>query len=266
MLYQTIDPYTEEVVETFPSHTDAELESIIAKAEKTYATDWSVRPLASRKAVLKKAASILRRKSTNSPNLSRSRWVSCSARQRVRPHLAQTSSNTMRTTRKFLAPERLPVKDGEAVIENAPLGVLFCIEPWNYPYYQLARVAGPNLMLGNTVISKHAPNVPQCAQAFAKLFLDAGAQSVWTNVFITNEQSAKVITDTQIKGVALTGSERAGSAVASRRVRHLKKSAGCWNSAAAVGFHCLGRCRSRCRRQVGRGWAHAKHRPSLRCS
>ena len=111
------------------------------------------------------------------------------------------------------------------MIENAPLGVLFCIEPWNYPYYQLARVAGPNLMLGNTVISKHAPNVPQCALAFEKLFLDAGAPvGTWTNVFITNEQSAKVIADSRIRGVALTGSERAGSAVASEAGQALKKS------------------------------------------
>ncbi len=111
------------------------------------------------------------------------------------------------------------------MIENAPLGVLFCIEPWNYPYYQLARVAGPNLMLGNTIISKHAPNVPQCAMAFEKLFLDAGAPAgTWTNVFISNEQSAKVIADSRIRGVALTGSERAGSAVASEAGQALKKS------------------------------------------
>jgi succinate-semialdehyde dehydrogenase/glutarate-semialdehyde dehydrogenase len=126
---------------------------------------------------------------------------------------------------KFLAPEKLPVKKGEAVIVSAPLGVLFCIEPWNYPYYQLARVAGPNLMLGNTIITKHAPNVPQCALAFEKLFLDAGAPvGTWTNVFITNEQSAKVIANTRIRGVALTGSERAGSAVASEAGQALKKS------------------------------------------
>jgi succinate-semialdehyde dehydrogenase/glutarate-semialdehyde dehydrogenase len=103
--------------------------------------------------------------------------------------------------------------------------VLFCIEPWNFPYYQLARVAGPNLMLGNTVICKHAPNVPQCALAFEQLFLDAGAPAgMWTNVFITNEQSAKVIADSRIRGVALTGSERAGSAVASEAGQALKKS------------------------------------------
>ena len=90
---------------------------------------------------------------------------------------------------KFLAPEKLEVDEGEAFIEHAPLGVLFCVEPWNFPYYQLARVAGPNLMAGNTLVVKHAPNVPQCALAFEKLFLDAGAPvGAYTNVFISNEQ------------------------------------------------------------------------------
>jgi succinate-semialdehyde dehydrogenase/glutarate-semialdehyde dehydrogenase len=78
---------------------------------------------------------------------------------------------------RFLAPEKLEVAEGEAFLENEPLGVLFCIEPWNFPYYQLARVVGPNLMAGNTLVVKHAPNVPQCALAFEKLFLDAGAET-----------------------------------------------------------------------------------------
>ena len=98
--------------------------------------------------------------------------------------------------------------------------MLFCVEPWNYPYYQLARVAGPNLALGNTVICKHAPNVPQCALAFEKLFLDAGAPvGTWTNVFITNEQSAKVIADNRIRGVALRLAKERDRRSLLRRVR-----------------------------------------------
>ena len=114
---------------------------------------------------------------------------------------------------------------GEAIVENAPLGVLFCIEPWNFPYYQLARVAGPNLMIGNTLIAKHAPNVPQCALAFEKLFIGGGApKGTYTNVFLSNEQAAEVIADPRIRGVALTGSEHAGSAVAAEAGKALKKS------------------------------------------
>ncbi len=99
MVYQTINPYTEEVIKTFPLHTDAEIESTIAKAEKTYATDWSVRPLAARKAVLKKAASILREQTDEFAKPITLEMGSCSARHRVRSHSAQTSSNIMRTTR-----------------------------------------------------------------------------------------------------------------------------------------------------------------------
>ena len=226
MSYQTINPYTEEVVKTFPQHTDTDIESIIAQAEKTYSTDWSLKSLAERKAVLKKAAAILREKldeyakpiTLEMGKLFREAQGEVTLSANILEYYADNAD-------KFLAPEKLPVKEGEAVIESQPLGVLFCVEPWNYPYYQLARVAGPNLMLGNTVISKHAPNVPQCALAFEKLFLDAGAPTgTWTNVFITNEQSAKVIADRRIRGVALTGSERAGSAVASEAGQALKKS------------------------------------------
>ena len=138
MLYQTINPYTEQVVETFPSHTDADIESIIAKAEQTYATDWRLRPLAARKAVLKKAASILREKvdeyarpvTLEMGKLFREAQWEVTLSADILDYYADNAD-------KFLAPEKLPVNDGEAVIESAPLGVLFCIEPWNYPYYQL---------------------------------------------------------------------------------------------------------------------------------
>src|SRR5260221_1267439 len=124
---------------------------------------------------------------------------------------------------KFLAPKQLKVDEGEAIVENAPLGVIFCVEPWNFPYYQLARVAGPNLMVGNTLIVKHAPNVPQSALAFEKLFLDARAPTgVYTNAFLSNEQAGVSIADKRIRGVALTGSEQAGSAVGAEAGTGLK--------------------------------------------
>ena len=226
MLYQTINPYTEDLVQTFPQHTDGDIESIIAKAQQTYATDWSVKSLAQRKAIVKKAAAILRERVDEFARLSTLEMGKLFREARSETLLSAAILEYFADgAEAFLAPEKLSVAKGEAVIESAPLGVLFCIEPWNYPYYQLARVAGPNLMLGNTIICKHAPNVPQCALAFEKLFLDAGAPvGTWTNVFITNEQSANVIADSRIRGVALTGSERAGSAVAAEAGQALKKS------------------------------------------
>jgi succinate-semialdehyde dehydrogenase/glutarate-semialdehyde dehydrogenase len=110
------------------------------------------------------------------------------------------------------------------VIETEPIGVILGIEPWNFPYYQLARVAGPQLMAGNVLIIKHAENVPQCALAFARLFAEAGAPAgVYTNVFASIDQVGRLIEDPRIAGVTVTGSERAGSAVAERAGRSLKK-------------------------------------------
>jgi succinate-semialdehyde dehydrogenase/glutarate-semialdehyde dehydrogenase len=202
------------------------MESIIVKAEQTYANDWSRRSIAARKAVVKKAAALLRERSDEFARLATLEMGKLLREGKGEVLLsADILEYFADNAERFLAPEKLAVTGGEAVIESAPLGVLFCIEPWNFPYYQLARVAGPNLMLGNTIICKHAPNVPQCALAFEKLFLDAGAPAgTWTNIFITNEQSAKVIADSRIRGVALTGSERAGSAVAAEAGQALKKS------------------------------------------
>ncbi|MFZ0872664.1 MAG: NAD-dependent succinate-semialdehyde dehydrogenase [Rhodanobacter sp.] len=226
MEYQTINPNTEELVKSFPTHTDEQLEASIAQANRCFEQDWSLRSLADRKAIVKKAASIMREKrdefakpiTLEMGKLFREAQGEVDLSADILDYFADNAE-------KFLAPKRLDVVEGEGFVESAPLGVLFCIEPWNFPYYQLARVAGPNLMVGNTLIVKHAPNVPQCALAFERLLLDAGAPTgVYTNVFLTNEQAAVAIADKRIKGVALTGSERAGSAVAAEAGQAMKKS------------------------------------------
>ena len=225
MAYQTINPYTEKLIKSFSEHTDAQLEAIIAKSQETYENDWSLRSLAERKKIVKKAAAILREKldefakpiTLEMGKLFREAQAEVKLSAAILDYYADNAST-------FLAPRKLTVAEGEALVESEPLGVLFCVEPWNFPYYQLARVAGPDLMAGNVLIVKHAPNVPQCALAFEKLFLDAGApEGVYTNVFLSNEQAAGAVVDPRIKGVALTGSERAGSAVAGEAGQALKK-------------------------------------------
>jgi succinate-semialdehyde dehydrogenase/glutarate-semialdehyde dehydrogenase len=125
----------------------------------------------------------------------------------------------------FLAPETLHPTQGEAHMESSPIGVIFCVEPWNFPFYQLARVAGPHMMAGNVLVVKHSSNVPQCAIAFEKLWIDAGAPvGLYTNLLISHEQSNRVIDDPRIKGVALTGSVEAGRSVAARAGQILKPS------------------------------------------
>jgi succinate-semialdehyde dehydrogenase / glutarate-semialdehyde dehydrogenase len=226
MAYQTINPYTEELMKTFPEHTDEQLDAILAQAQTVFQNDWSRRSLADRKAIVKKAAAILREKrdefarpiTLEMGKLFREAQGEVDLSADILDYYADNAD-------AFLASEKLAVDEGEAFIENAPMGVIFCVEPWNFPYYQLARAAGPNLMVGNTLVVKHAPNVPQCALAFEKLFRDAGAPAgVYTNVFLSNDQAAIAIADKRVKGVALTGSERAGAAVAAEAGKALKKS------------------------------------------
>jgi succinate-semialdehyde dehydrogenase/glutarate-semialdehyde dehydrogenase len=124
----------------------------------------------------------------------------------------------------LLADEQLAIKGGSAVIRKCPVGVLIGIMPWNYPYYQVARFVAPNLALGNTILLKHAPNCPSSALAIEKLLHDAGVPSgAFINIFASNEQIAWMIADHRVQGISLTGSERAGSAVAAEAGRNLKK-------------------------------------------
>ena len=113
---------------------------------------------------------------------------------------------------------KYPSELGDAWVEHHPIGVLMAVEPWNFPYYQLMRVLAPNLAAGNPVIAKHASIVPHCAETFAHLVREAGApEGAWTNLFISQDQVAKIIADDRVQGAALTGSEKAGSVVRRRR-------------------------------------------------
>src|SRR3954466_10376294 len=121
-------------------------------------------------------------------------------------------------------PIKLLAGDGSAVVRRSSLGVLLGIMPWNFPYYQVARFAGPNLVIGNTIVLKHAPQCPESAEAIQKLFAEAGfPEGAYENVYETNEQIEWVIADPRIRGVSVTGSERAGAAVAEIAGRNLKK-------------------------------------------
>src|SRR3954471_3115150 len=126
----------------------------------------------------------------------------------------------------FLADEEIPVLEGEgrAVVRRRPLGVILGIMPWNYPAYQVARFAGPNLAAGNSVVLKHAPQCPDSARILAEIFRDAGfPEGAYVNIYASNEQIEEIIPDPRVQGVSLTGSERAGAAVAEVAGRNLKK-------------------------------------------
>jgi acyl-CoA reductase-like NAD-dependent aldehyde dehydrogenase len=112
-------------------------------------------------------------------------------------------------------PIELLAGEGSAIIRRSPYGVILGIMPWNFPTYQVARFAGPNLVIGNAVLLKHAPQCPETAAALQQIYLDAGfPEGAYVNIYATNEQIAQVIADPRVQGVSVTGSERAGAAVA----------------------------------------------------
>src|SRR4030095_9377659 len=121
-------------------------------------------------------------------------------------------------------PIELLAGEGSAIIRRSPYGVILGIMPWNFPTYQVARFAGPNVVIGNAVLLKHAPQCPETAAALQQIYLAAGfPEGAYVNVYATNDQIAQAIADSRVQGVSVTGSERAGAAVAEVAGRNLKK-------------------------------------------
>jgi succinate-semialdehyde dehydrogenase/glutarate-semialdehyde dehydrogenase len=225
MSYETINPYSGKRIRQFADHTDAEVETAVAQAQVCFAT-WRGTTFAERAAVLSKAAAILRSRAEKCAGLITLEMGKLIAESRGEVALsADITDYYAERAEGFLAPRALDSDAGDATVESDPIGVLFSIEPWNFPYYQLARFVAPNLMAGNVVLVKHAPSVPHCALAFVELFKEAGApEGAYTNLFLSNEKADHLIDDPRLKGVAVTGSERAGSAVAAQAGKNLKKS------------------------------------------
>ena len=225
MAYQSTNPFNAKVVASFPECSAAELESRLKTAADCYDNAWRNTDFAERSKILTKAATILRERTDEFANLITLEMGKLIAQSRGEVQLsAAILDYYAENAERFLAPEILPTKSGEAIVESSPIGVLFGVEPWNYPYYQIVRFAAPNLMAGNVIMVKHASNVPQCALAFERLMTEAGAPAgAYTNLFISKDQVAQVIDDPRVRGVALTGSEAAGAVVAARAGQNLKK-------------------------------------------
>ena len=224
MAYQSTNPYDGKVLEQFSELDGAQLEARLALAASCFTT-WRTTSFAERRAILSRAATLMRERSDEFATLITLEMGKLIDQSRGEVALSAAILDYYADNAEdFLATEKLNVKSGEALVESAPVGVLFGVEPWNYPYYQIVRFAAPNLMAGNVVMVKHASNVPQCARAFELLMAEAGAPAgAYTNLYISKEQIGQVIDDPRIKGVALTGSEGAGAVVAARAGQNLKK-------------------------------------------
>ncbi|BBZ79095.1 succinate-semialdehyde dehydrogenase [Mycolicibacterium anyangense] len=226
-LYAVVDPKTGDVVREYPTATDEQIEQALAAATKAY-REWSkTSTVADRAALVRRVAALhTERRQELAEIIHREMGKQLDQALGEVDFSAAIYEYYADNAEKFLADEPIDLLDGEgsAVIKRGPVGVLLGIMPWNYPYYQVARFAGPNLTLGNTIVLKHAPQCPESAEAIQKIYDDAGFPAgAYVNVYATNEQIATAIADPRVQGVSLTGSERAGAAVAEIAGRNLKK-------------------------------------------
>ena len=225
MTYRSFNPATGKLLKAFEDLSDKELETKLAAAAACYKT-WRHTSYADRAIIVSKAADLLHERAEE---LARTMTLEMGKRiQEARGEVEFSCSILAyyaKNAERFLADTELHPTMGEGHMESSPIGVIFGVEPWNFPYYQLARVAGPHLMAGNVLVIKHAGCVPQCAIAFEKIWLDAGAPAgLYTNLLISHDQSDRVVEDPRIKGVALTGSVAAGRSIAARAGQNLKPS------------------------------------------
>lgn len=226
-LYSVVDPSTGELVKEYSTATDAQLKDAIERADASH-RQWCI------DSTVEERASLLRR--VGELHLEhRERLATIIVREMGKTYeraLGEVDFSASIYTyyadhsADLLADEPIDLISGKgsAFVRRSSLGVLLGIMPWNYPYYQVARFAAPNLVIGNTVLLKHAPQCPESAAAIEELFAQAGfPDGAYVNVYASNDQVETLIADPRVRGISLTGSDRAGSAVAEIAGRHLKK-------------------------------------------
>lgn len=225
MPYAVTNPATGIVEREFPSATPAEIAHAVSRADAAHVT-WRETPLAERAAVLQRVAELYRERTHDLADII--------AREMGKPvRQGRGEAGFVGDIYEFYAQQgpsflndrdMKPMSGGAAIVRSEPLGVLLGIMPWNYPYYQVARFAGPNLLIGNTIILKHASNCPVSALAQEQIFKDAGLpDGAYINLFVESRDVESIIADPRVHGVSLTGSEKAGAAVAQSAGRALKK-------------------------------------------
>ena len=228
MAYQTTNPYTGETLKTFPDATDAEVAQALERGHAAF-QQWRLKPVKERVTFLQKAADLLRTRHTEYAKLLTTEMGKLLAEAEAEVELsAAILEYYVKHAEAELAPQPLPCEDpvvSEAQLVHEPLGIILAIEPWNFPYYQIARIMAPQLAAGNVILLKHASNVPQSAAAFEKLMQETGLPAgCFQNLYATRGQIETIINDPRVQGVALTGSEGAGALVAAQAGRALKKS------------------------------------------
>jgi len=225
MAIASINPATGELSKRFEAHSDTEIESALDRAASAFEKHRRT-SFASRAAKLQRAAEILEKDREQF-----ARIITSEMGKLFRGSIEEIEK-CARGCRyyaehgeKFLTEQSVSSDAARSLIRYEPLGIILAIMPWNFPFWQVFRFAAPALIAGNVGLLKHATNVPQCALAIENIFRDAGFEDgVFQTLLIENEAVETVIRDPRVKAVTLTGSDRAGSAVASTAGRELKKS------------------------------------------
>jgi succinate-semialdehyde dehydrogenase/glutarate-semialdehyde dehydrogenase len=225
--YAVVDPATGETIKEYPTISDADLDAATGRAHGAH-DGWSKgKTVAERAALIRRVGELHdERKQELGEIISREMGKPIEQAVGEVEFSAAIYAYYADNAEALLADEPIELLEGEgsAFIRRSSLGVLLGIMPWNYPYYQVARFAGPNLVIGNTILLKHAPQCPESAAAIEQIYHDAGVPAdAYINIYATNDQIATVIADPRVQGVSLTGSGRAGAAVAEQAGRHLKK-------------------------------------------
>ncbi|MFT8948512.1 MAG: NAD-dependent succinate-semialdehyde dehydrogenase [Acetobacter aceti] len=227
MAYATTNPFTNEQIKVFPNSTDAEINTALDAAHSAFLS-WRTTSFAEHAKVMQNAADILRANIDDYSKLLTLEMGKIFAEAKAETELsAAIFEYYAKNAEKLLVPQDLPVAskdEGRAKVIHQPLGVLLAVEPWNFPFYQVARIIAPQLSAGNTVVLKHASNVPQCAAAMDELMIKAGLpKGAFQNLYPTHDQVSRILADHRVRGLALTGSEGAGARLASEAGQALKK-------------------------------------------
>jgi len=224
MALQSINPFNNELLVSYEEMTAEEINAAIGKADEAYKS-WKNRSFSERAAVLRRAAELFHERKEELARLMAQEMGKKLVDGRGEIELcAQIFDFYADEGEKLLAPKKLSTRDGEGTMINQPVGIVYGIQPWNFPFYQPTRCAAPNLIAGNVVMTKHASNVPQCAKALEQLMKDAGTpEGVYTNLVISSRGAGVVIDDDRVQGISFTGSNVGGAKVAEQAGRNVKK-------------------------------------------
>ena len=222
---KTVNPATNQVEKEYPVMTDGQVDAILSDADKAFKS-WRKTPFTERAKLLHRVAEIMRERKVE---LGRLCSIEMGKLHREGIGEVELSADIFdyyaQNGEKFLADAPLETPQGKAFLSYEPIGVLLSVQPWNFPFYQITRSAAPNIMAGNTVVLKHASNVPQAAEIMEKICAEAGApKGVYTNLFVPGAKVSELVGDPRVKGAALTGSEPAGASFASTAGKFVKKS------------------------------------------